>query len=235
MHYYITIHDQDILLDLEGRGVFNGPVPYTYLFVGQKPVDKVTTLPNLIVCRDFTPNFERYPHFYDFTGWYVLAANKLIQDEEVLFLQYDMTVAPELAGEVSQRLQTSPLVSLFGATKGMYQLGFQGMEEMMSTVDVTMDDIPEVWPTTQGTGWKTAQFYEFMEWFEPLFEILAPYQYCGHLAERALTAYCVKASVEVGYVVGLNGHESKDCHGTCDLLGGRVDSFEAKAQVFGKS
>ena len=82
---YITVHDSTIVAECEDSGRFNS-ISHTYLFVGPKAVDVADDI-KIIVCRDIQPNYEHLPHFYDFTGWFVLGKYELFSTDNAIFLQ----------------------------------------------------------------------------------------------------------------------------------------------------
>ena len=69
---FIFIHDQDYLLDFENKGKLNNLKSYKYVFLGNRPIDKIENLSNVIVARNLPNNIEEYPKLTSYTGWYAL-------------------------------------------------------------------------------------------------------------------------------------------------------------------
>ena len=240
---FVTIHDQDLVLECIDSGKFKDVDP-TYLFVGSKPVDRIPPTVKLVVCRDYTPNVEQLPHFYDFTGWYVLGKHGLIKTDDVVFLQYDHSIHDcDLIARTSSMLGLYPMVAYVPATFDMWTLQLSGFyEQQVAGVrrcgadwSTLLVDRPfTLWPCTQGTAWRTSAFTEFMEWFEPSFDQFKDHELAGHLAERMIQPFLMTKGWEAGYLPGLVAHESLDCHGTGDLLRGNTAQYASKAQAFGR-
>lgn len=239
----ITIHDQDLLLEREEEGRFAG-LSRTWLFVGRRPVDWVPHNVKLHVSRDWSPNYERYPAFYDFTGWWTASFPTVIRAEHVICLQDDMTVLDErLADRCAALLGAAPGPVAF--TAGHYSarnwmLMINGFAEAfnagMAAVGVDVGAFPafEEWPTTQGTAWRTEDLRAFMAWFEPLFTVWADDVWAGHLAERSMWAWMMSRGCPARFLPNVISHEARDLHGTGALMAGMADVHAARAATFGR-
>lgn len=235
---FVTIHDQDILLDCESSGQFSTLSDVTYLFVGVRPIDRIPAHIKHVVCRDFSPNMEHLPDFYDYTGWFVLWKNQLVTSPNVLMIQYDMRpVVPNVEQHCAQALSTHGMVAFQTASMPMLfldneEFGIPYRNAMMRLGSpVELWPPRHEWPTSQGTAWRTDVFYRYMRWFEPCFEEFAGHRFCGHLAERTLAAF-TSLYTDVAHLPGVIQHDNRDCHGTCDLLNGNQTSFEQKRTTF---
>lgn len=238
---YITVHDQDLLLECERSGQFAQLSSHTYLFVGHRPVDRIPADVKVIVARDYEPNMEHLPQFYDYTGWHVLAKHKLIKARYAIFLQYDMHINDEQL-EVScvARLAKRPGMIAFTAGHRLannFMLLIPGFEadyrRGLAVKGVNMDAWPDFneWPSTQGTAWRTELFNHYMGWFEPLFDVFAPSVWAGHLAERCVKAFSA-ISYKEQYLVGAITHHAQDCHGTGALMRGDHGLYESRNAEF---
>lgn len=240
---FVTIHDQDILLECERSGRF-ADVSHTYGFVGPRPVDRIPADVKMVVARDYTPNVEQWPSYYDFTLWYVLTAHDLIDADQIICLQYDMRINDTaIADRCSKLLDAEPGPIAFTAGHNLadnWMLLIPGFRETfdagMSQLGVDQNQWPffNEWPCTQGTAWRTDTFHTFMRWIEPLFELWQSNLWAGHLMERTVKAWCAHHGIPEQYLGGVITHENQDCHGTCSLMAGRVDDYRARAATFGK-
>ncbi len=241
---YVTVHDSELLTECVNSGQFDD-VSHTFVFVGPRPVDVRDFRRNakVIIARNHTPNFEHLPAFYDFTGWWVLAKYGLIEADHAIFIQYDMEITdPFIAERCAHRLNERPGPIAFTAGHNAAQnfmLLISGFERAyrsgMDLVDLNQDLWPEFneWPSTQGTAWRTGEFVDFMLWFEPLFTYWADDLWAGHLAERTVKAWTMKTGDPERYLPGSIRHLSRDCHGTCSLMGGRADIHAERSATFG--
>ena len=238
---YITVHDQDLLLECERTQQFAQLSSYTYLFVGHRPVDRVPDHVKIIVCRDYEPNIEHWPQLYDFTGWYVLAKHRLIKAQYVICLQYDMHIIhPRLEQRCADWLWDSPGIIAFTAghrLAGNFMLNIAGFEALysagLSLKHMNMDTWPDFneWPSTQGAAWRWNVLIEYMEWLEPMFELFAPNVWAGHLLERTVKAYSVRTTPEQ-YMPNVINHKALDCHGTGALMAGNRATYESRNAEF---
>lgn len=241
----VTIHDQDLLLECEASGQFDG-LPRTYLFVGPRPVDKLTSEHRTLVVRDHQPNFEHYPQFYDFTGWWAACHHGLIDADRVVCVQYDMLIADVDIVKRCDELLDDPDTSMVAFTAGhrladnwMLLLdGFQEMfDEGMRRVGVNHQEMWPFfneWPSTQGTAWRTTDLTQFMEWVTPLFDVWHGDVWAGHLMERTVKPWTVIDGRPEAYLGGVITHLNRDCHGTCARMGGRLDVYAERAATFGR-
>lgn len=238
---YVTVHDQDLLLACEEAGQFHLVKRPTYLFVGQRPVDRVPGHVDMIVVRDLEPNMEHLPQFYDFTGWWALAKHGLITTDVVVCLQYDMHVLDAAIQRRCERLLATG-VDMVAMNAGYFgpnwMLNIGGFEaayrQALAVKGIEMNDWPkfDAWPSTQGTAWRGEALVDFMLWFEPLFEVLGDNVFAGHLAERTVKAY-VETHNGCDYLLGVMQHLAVDCHGTGALMAGNRKLYEERAAVFG--
>ena len=228
---FVTVHNQDILLNCEATNQFGSLSSYKYLFVGYRPVDKLdpSLLAKTVLCREFIPNYEKYPHFYDFTGWNILWKNNLVEAKNVILLQYDMYIlTPQIEEITLDFLNSAPgMLGNYWASKPMWLMS-QSYEALSLALSAKGYDINQVanmfedgWPSTQGTAWTTEHFYGFMEWFEPLFEIIKDYVFCGHAAERLANAYAVISGLARHNFPGAINHRFGNTHGTTALWQGQ--------------
>jgi hypothetical protein len=228
------------VLEAERTGQFD-LLSHTYLFVGHRPVDRIPADVKVVVARDYSPNVEHLPMFYDFTGWHVLASHELITADHAIMLQYDMWIIDsEIETKVDALLDAAPGMVAFNAGYWgpNWMLHIPGFEEAyragLATVGVNPDDFGPFneWPCTQGTAWRTKTLTEFMIWFAPMFEVFKDHVFAGHLAERTVKAYLAANGIPEQYLLGAIAHEAADMHGTGALMRGDRALYEARNAEF---
>lgn len=239
---FITIHDSALIDACERASTF-GQIDHTYLFVGPRPVCHETDA-KVIVCRDYVPNYEHLPQFYDFTGWFVLAKNNLVTADTVVMLQYDhRIIVDDFVAQCEAAIQGFPVVAFVPAPYPMWTLGVDGFyDQQMRALSAyglnwqkMLSERPiELWPSTQGTIWTKQFFVDFMNWFEPCFGFFHKHPFAGHLAERMIQPYLMTQKLNAGYLLGVVQHDSLDCHGTRELSMGNMAEYSAKASTFGR-
>jgi hypothetical protein len=235
---WVTVHDQDLIAACEADGRFAELPDVGYLFVGPRPVENLPLGAGILVARDYEPNVEHLPHFYDLTGWHVLARHA--SADHLICVQYDMRPAiPDLAERAVEQLADVPVVAFTPAGYGPnWMLLVDGFEQAwrrgMAAVGADPDRWPpfETWPTTAGTAWRREAFVEFLAWFEPLFAAWAGELWAGHLAERSLHAWLCETGRKPGYLAGAIEHGRADIHGTAALMRGERDVYEARDRAF---
>lgn len=239
----MTVHDEALIGECEAAGRF-GNLRRTYVFVGPRAA-RGRPNPRVVIARNYVPNVEQWPQFYDFTGWFALAKHGLIRSKQILTMQYDMIVhdAPTLAAQATDMLAAAPGPVAFvpgHRSAGNWMLMIPGFEETfnggMATVGVDPGMFPpfEEWPSTQGMAWRRDDLVEFMGWFEPLFEVWQGDVWAGHLAERSVWAWMMSTGRGPRFLPGLVAHEGRDLHGTCALMAGYHDVWAERSATFGK-
>jgi hypothetical protein len=240
VHCYVTIHDSALVRDCEDEGRFTD-VEHTYLFVGPRPVRDVPRGTSVIVAREYHPNYEHYPDFYDFTGWWVLARHDLAR-ARFLTVQYDHQLHDrELAEKADVLLDRGGPVAYVAGHRhaNNWMLLLDGFEAAfnagMAAVGIDPGQFPDfdAWPSTQGMAWNRDDLYEFMGWFEPLFGVWAGNVWAGHLAERSVWAWMMSTGRSPVFGSGLV-HEGRDSHGTCSLMAGNSEAWEQRQATFGR-
>jgi hypothetical protein len=242
VHALVTVHEATLIEECERTQRFV-PLPVTYLFVGPRDSSLVPPDVDVIVARDHSPNYEDRPSFYDFTGWFAAARHGLLPaDPFLVCLQYDMRVQhPRLMELVFDALVAGGPVAFTPGHQaaGNWMLGIKGFasrfNEGMAVKGVDPAGFPPFneWPSTQGTAWRASDLVEFMEWFEPLFDVWRDDLWAGHLAERSVWAWMMTTGRPASFLPGMIVHENRDVHGTCALMAGRSDVWEARSAAFG--
>lgn len=239
---YVAVHDAALIAECEREGRFSQlGEDCAYLFLGHRPDSYHAG--SVIIPNRLADNMEHLPQFYDFTGWWALARHRMIVRPHVMFLQYDMeVVSSTLEADVNRLLDDGPGPVAFTAghnLAGNYMLMIGGFEKLfregMAAIGAADMDAWEAfneWPTTQGLAWRTEDFYDFMTWFRPLFDVFASSTWAGHLAERTVKAWCCERGIEPRYLPGVIRHETRDCHGTGALMAGNEVLYQERARLF---
>ena len=92
---FIFVHDQQIVLDYIQAGKFDQLPDVRYVFLGQRPVDRLDQYvgeKKVIVARNLPDNIEHLPNLVAWTGWYAVARNGLITAEVVNLFEYDINL-----------------------------------------------------------------------------------------------------------------------------------------------
>lgn len=69
---FITVHDQNIILNAEKNKKYKNLTKYRYLFVGKGDISLLKDNKNVIIGREIEKNIEDLNYFCDFTTWFFL-------------------------------------------------------------------------------------------------------------------------------------------------------------------
>ena len=89
---FIFVHDQQIVMDYIAADKFKQLPDVKYCFLGQRPVDQIEHLDNVIIARNLPDNIEHLPNLVAWTGWYAVLRNGLIYADLVNLFEYDVNI-----------------------------------------------------------------------------------------------------------------------------------------------
>jgi hypothetical protein len=90
---FIFVHDQQIVLDYIAADKFHDLPDVKYCFLGQRDVDQIEHLDNVIIARNLPNNIEHLPNLVAWTGWYAVLRNGLITADYVNLFEYDVNIS----------------------------------------------------------------------------------------------------------------------------------------------
>jgi hypothetical protein len=227
---FIFCHEQDLILEFEQNNKFKSLYKYTYVFLGKRPVDKLSELQNVIIARNLDHNLEDYPLFTSFTGWYALWKNNLISTKYVNLFEYDVVLDPyidqrhckfyeqnvELIGYVPFPVAHYQFITnqewvehILPAIKEVYR------HDLYQYFSKLLQNNPQaVWSSTSNTTFRFDVFEEYMKWFEPLIPYLKDTKTCGHAHERSITFFSHMRKKKQLITNGILQHLQLDSHKT---------------------
>lgn len=214
---YITIHDQDLLLTLLKNNVFKQleKVDYRFIFVGPRPVDKIESLDNVIVARNLPINIEECTKFCDFTAWYAIVKNNLVNKGHAVLIQYDSLLDPNFVSIISTAISKNPN-AVFGfipfgmnykdLTNSKYSKCIVESLSHIYNIDcsklirtsICEGDI--FWPACTSVIFPKEILLGYISWLEPLLSDLRADPYAAHSLERAIKYFCLFSKTTVLYI-----------------------------------
>lgn len=234
---FIFIHDQDLLLEFEKTKKFIGFNNYRYVFVGNRPIDKIEDMSNVIISRNYEGNLENYPQFTSFTGWYTLWKHNLIDSEYVNLFEYDINYVPDFETNLykfyyeksdmigyipfpanhNMFVRHKPFINgLFNAIKSIYRMDIgEIINEAVESKTLTY------WSSTSNTTFRKDVFEKYMSWFVPLVNLIKDDKNAGHYHERSLTIFSIMNKKRFLLTANFIKHFQMDSHKT---QGHRVDT-----------
>ena len=220
---YISVHDQDIILELERNNIFRYLDSYKYLFLGMRPVDKLNDyMDKLIIVRDLPNNIEDQKCLYDYTGQYALAKNDgLVKASHVIIIQYDCFVCKDFMKSIKRAFKHNPdcfvnfqpqplksdifLKDLFAratkkACKEVYDLDLeQKCQEFIERGDL-------YWPAGGTFACSFENFKKFIDWMNPLLPYFVLDSMSAHNIERSVKFFCEANNLEEVYLPEIMEH-----------------------------
>ena len=227
---FIFIHDQDLILDFESKKKFSNLYKYTYVFLGQRPIDKLSDIPNILIARDYKDNLESYPLFTSYTGWYFLWKNNFIKTNYINLLEYDVILdknfdqihtkfyneGVEILGYVP-----FPMNHFQFVTNPEWNEHILPIIQSKNKVDLKkyfskiVEKNPKaVWSSTSNTTFRSDIFDQYMKWFEPIGDQIKETKTCGHAHERSITFFTHLMSKKMLITNNVLKHLQLDSHKT---------------------
>jgi len=227
---FIFVHDQDLILTFEENNKFKNLYSYKYVFLGNRPIDKLSHLDNLIVARDYENNLEQYPLFTSYTGWYILWKHNLIKTKYVNLFEYDIMLDEHFSVHQSKILSDGvQMVGYVPFPMGHFQfiMNPEWNEhilpvvrrmykfDLMAYVNRVLSQNPQAfWSSTSNTTFRSDIFNDYMKWFSPVANEIKETKTCGHAHERSITYYTFVKNKKMALTNGLLKHLQLDSHKT---------------------
>jgi hypothetical protein len=227
---FIFVHDQDLVELFEENGKFKGFNDYTYVFVGNRPCDKIENLSNVIISRNYEGHLEDYPKLTSFSGWYTLWKHKLIDTEYVNLFEYDVNYVPDFLPHISKMLYDKQDMIGYIPFPAAHQMFIQHppfIDTLFKTIRKTyrvdiqkflMKAIHEgnmgYWSSTSNTTFRKNVFDQYMNWMLPMVDEIKVDPNAGHLHERSITIFASMKNKKLILTNGFLKHYQMDSHKT---------------------
>jgi len=243
LELFITIHDQEALLEYEAAGKYAAVPRYRYVFVGNRDAGRIAGRPDVIIARDLPHNIEQYPKLVSLTSWYALVRNDLVTTRFVSLLEYDVFLAPDFYRRSLDEISRSPehLIGYFSdsiADERFLSPQFGGVAAYEVLKEVFGLELMDVlvpylekggdarFPSQSALLLSGATLSGMIDWFEPAIAKLASYSSAGHAFERLIKLFCVFQNVPHSYLEGLLEHLHLDSHRTQIRVGNSEEDYE---------
>lgn len=227
---FIFLHDQKILTDFLKVGKFSSLPNVKYVFVGDKPVEEIRHLDNVIICRELPINIEQYPKFTSFTGWYALWKNNLISADYINLFEYDLIISENFNQKQIDSINDKPdFIGYIPRPIMMfdYVTNYQWVKDIIPSIkkhynidifdlinNIKQKNQNEVWSCTSNSTFSNKTFEEYMEWFELLINDLKNSDTCGHAHERSISFFYFIHNKLVKMIPDTITHFQLDSHKT---------------------
>jgi hypothetical protein len=230
---FIFVHDQEIVLDFINKNKFNDFKNFKWVFLGDKPYDKIQKLDNLIIVRNLEHNIEQYPKLTSFTGWYALHKNNLITSDYVNFFEYDINYVPEFVDINKEMIKRNfdfigyfPMIisDIVYIKQEQYSIELINSVREKTGFDITKminnlqsNNPRTMWSSSSNSTWKVSELKNYIEWFADHLDNIVKSNFSGHIHERSLSFYYFMKNLKVFLVQNLMIHVQLNSHGTSPL------------------
>jgi len=234
METYIFVHDQNIIIDYLNKGKFKEFDNLTYVFLGNRPTDKINDLKNVIIAKNLPINIEDVPKLTSFTGWYALCENNLIKSDYVNLFEYDINYSDKFIEKNKNLINSKP------DAIGYFNLSAKhpAFIEMEMYSDVLVKDIKNktgvdmfelvntylkknpnlLWQNTSNSSWKVSILKDYVSWAKQFIDVLSKFEFAGHAIERSISFFYYIKKLNVSLTNGLLEHLQLNSHKTDPFL-----------------
>jgi len=225
LEVYIVCHDQEIILQSEQSNKFRVLPNYRYLFVGDKPIDKILNNEKVIICRNLPDNIEKYKYLVSFTAWYALAKNNIIKSKYVSILEYDVDLSSDFyeknldvvsrtSGMIGYVVFTMSGPLFLGATPHFYYSlkKVYNIDVRQLTQEYMQRTGKNSWCSTSNCTLPTETFYKFIDWFLPLTIEFREEKLGAHVHERCLKVFAILNNIKTFLIQGVLFHQQIKSH-----------------------
>jgi len=228
---FITVHDQEIVLTNEQSNKYSNLSKYSYVFVGNNNTSKIKNFENVIIANNYKDNIEHLNYFVDFTSWYLLIKNNLVESNFISLIQYDTDIVKTFEFNTITILNSNPNSILGYVPYPMSYCDFltcnMGAEPLNKSLNnvyglnlynivdehikKTSDDL---WPSSNNIATTKSILENFINWFEPILFDMGNFKYSGHSFERSIKIFSIINNITNIYLSDVLKHYQLDSHKT---------------------
>jgi hypothetical protein len=227
---YIFVHDQNIIIDFIRNGKFSELDNLKYVFLGNREIDKIQDLKNVIISRNLPIQIESYPNLTSFTGWYALWKNDLINSEYVNLFEYDINLTDTFARNVYEKISENSNIigyipfetsdpAFIDNPKWSLELIQSIFEKYGIDARKKIKSLPKNYgcSITSNHTFRRDIFEDYMRWIEPMIDDIKISFFSGQQAERSIMIYYILNRIKVDMITDVLSHFQFDTHRTQDI------------------
>ncbi len=219
--YYIVCHDPELISNHYQK-------QFTYLFVGNKYIDKFKHRnKNIIVCRDLPNNLEQYPYLCSFTAWYAISRNNRHILSNYSFLEYDTQI---LSNNFFTNTITANQIICYDITlfdHYVFSKSTPWLEISLKKIyNIELKDLVakyknryKYWPTSTNITLSQNTLDQFVDWFLPMTKLFQNHKLGSYVHERAFFIFCILHNIEIIYQKNTLKHYQLESHKSIDIYG----------------
>jgi hypothetical protein len=217
---FILCHTQEFVINSIQDDKYRDFGDYYFVFMGMGQTDKIDGINNVIICRNLPHNIEEQKNCLQYCGWYGLYHNNLIDTDYFRIIDYDIDII-EINNTTNHKVK-----SAIGFNYDFYFLeGFGNNLKFIDTInDYVKGDIKKLiydysikfnqnkWFSSIDVLIDKEIFFDFMEWFKPIYEKSKDEYYFGMFFERYLTIFLIIKNIEYSVTENEINHKQLKSH-----------------------
>lgn len=227
--HYIFVHNTELIEYFETSKKFHHLKNYQYVLLSNNHFGNVDG--SVIVARNCDKNIEKYNNYLQFTGWYCLVANKIINTDYVTLMEYDVNIHRDLDNIIEQEVSKDNL-PCYGYARLPKTNSFLnndifscGLINYLKSIninhnDIINDNLNNDWLVTSNITIRTDILNKLVksDLFIGLLNYLQNDKYSGHFLERFTTVYLTLNKLQYRCIENDKGdilrHYAVDSHNT---------------------
>lgn len=232
LEVFIICHDQDIILKDEETKKFSSKLPcYRYLFVGFGNTSKIENNPKVIICNKQLNNIENEKNLVSFTAWHIIAKNNITNAKYISMLEYDVDLGADFYEKNLNVLKrTDGIIGyiVFPLLCNLYLDASHLLKESLlkayniNLVEFITEYVNKTgknsWTSTSNTTMSLEHLKQFVEWYDPIKEIVKGEKLGGHVQERTTKIFAILNNIKTYVIQGVLVHFQKKSHGVEALV-----------------
>jgi hypothetical protein len=197
--YYIFVHNTELIDFLEKKKKFCHLKNYYYVLLSNNDFETIK-YSNVIVAKKQKQNIEKFNNYLQFTGWFCLVANKLLNTDYVTLLEYDVDTDNNIDKIIDSEVLKDQL-DCYGYAHLPKTNSFLNNDIFSSSLvefcrqnnitpeQIIKDSLNPNWIVTSNITIKTKTFINLIksDFFIAFLNFLKNNGYSGHSLERCLT------------------------------------------------
>lgn len=229
---FITVHDQNIILNAEKNKKYKNLTKYRYLFVGKGDISLLKDNKNVIIGREIEKNIEDLNYFCDFTAWFFLVKNKLINTKFISLIQYDTDIRDDFESLTLKKLSSNENIIFGYVPYSIDSFDFLGNRDFKDLLCNSVKKIYEIdildlikkyrndneddtlWPSSNNLAMSRINLERLISWCEPIILDMGNQKYSGHAIERSVKIFSIIHNIKNEYILDVLIHHQLDSHNT---------------------
>jgi hypothetical protein len=225
---FIFVHDQQIILDFLEHKKYSTLPNVKYVFLGDREIDKIINLNNVIIAKNQPYNMEDFPKLTSYTGWYCLWKNGLIDGDYLNLFEYDTNCSENLVSEIQKTISEENVDVIGYIPFSIHNYNYIGhipwceklKESLKKEYDIDVTDFiknqPEstICSMTSNHTMSKKSFEHYMDWIDKMILNIRKSSLSGHEVERSISLFYLLNNITYKILPNILTHYQFDSHRT---------------------